>query len=153
MDRKFDLASSATQHVTHHVTKYSKDYEMTNFATGTGMQVQLDSAEKTNTAGFHGESNVFKTENHSGKVTFTLIGGKPQDKIFQAEHNEKADEAGDNFTFYDSANGERINMYGCTFESQSNGQMQNNTKTQQWVWLVADWHRSFDDGSSVTDYV
>lgn len=153
LNQDYDLTSSSSKHVLHHVSALGKDYDMTGFATGTALSVALDSAEKTNTYGFHGESNIFKTENKGGKVTFTLIQGKKQDKIFQAEHNDKSDELGDNFTYYDSDTGERINMYGCSLESQTNGQMVNNVQTVQWVWLVSNWTRSFDGIDTTADAV
>lgn len=149
--KDYDMTSSASKHVLHHVNQLNKDYEMTNFATGTGLSVALDSAEKTNTYGFHGESNVFKTENKGGKATFTLNAGKKQDKIFQAEYNEKIDDAGDDFTYYDSDTGERVSMYGCTIQSQPTATMVNNVSTIQWVWIVTEWHRTFDDANDLKD--
>lgn len=151
VNNDYDLTSSASKHVQHHVTGLGKDYEMTGFATGTAMSVALDSAEKVNTYGFHGESNIFKTENKGGKVTFTLIQGKNQDKIFQAEHNDKTDEQGDNFTYYDTDTNERVDLYGCTVESEPTVAVVNNVQTIQWVWLVSKWNRSFDGINSVKD--
>lgn len=153
VNNDYDLTSSASKHVLHHITGKGKDYEMTNFATGTALSVALDSAEKTNTYGFHGESNLFESENKGGKVTFTLIQGKKQDKVFQAEHNDKLDIDGDNFTYYDSDTGERINMYGCTIESEPTGVMANGVQTMQWVWLVSSWTRTFDGIESTDDAI
>lgn len=130
-DKTYDVRSVKSMTVIHHIAALNRDIVMTGFASGSGLTVQLDAEEITNTPDFYNNPHYLESGGKTSTATFNLLVGSDDDIQFQAEHNNDKGK-GDAFIYTDSSTGERITITDAIITTQVQGDMNSTESTKGW---------------------